>query len=139
MITRQRQSGMSIPGILAIMIMLGFFVMCGLRMAPPYFEYLSVKEIISNIAGEHDAKTMSTRQIRRKIANIFNSNQIYELQPKEVEIFRQDGKTYVDANYEVRLPVMGRIDMVLKFDDVLFVMGNPEPLVGAEIPKKPKY
>ncbi|MEH6634521.1 MAG: DUF4845 domain-containing protein [Halioglobus sp.] len=139
MITRQRQSGMSIPGILAILIMLGFFVMCGLRMAPPYFEYLSVKEIISNIAGEHDAKKMSVRQIRRKIANIFNSNQIYELHPKEVEIFRTDGKTYVDANYEVRLPVMGRIDMVLKFDDVFFVMGNPEPLVGAAIPKKPKF
>ena len=41
--TRQRQSGMSIPGILVIMIMVGFFVMCAIRMAPPYFEYLSVK------------------------------------------------------------------------------------------------
>ena len=136
MITRKRQSGMSIPGILAIMIMLGFFVMCGLRMAPPYFEYLSVKEIISTIAGDHEATTQSVRQIRRKISNIFNSNQIYELHPKEVEIFRKNGKTYIDANYEVRLPVMGRIDAVLKFDDIFFVMGNPEPLVGSAIPKK---
>ena len=136
MITRQRQSGMSIPGILAIMIMVGFFVMCGVRMAPPYFEYLSVKKILSDIAVEHNAETLSIRQIRLKLSNIFNSNQIYELDYKDVEIFRKNGKTYMDGNYEVRLPVMGRIDMVLKFDDVFYVMGNPEPLTGSAVPKR---
>ncbi len=44
--TRHSQAGLSIPAILVIAIMVGFFVMCGIRMAPKYFEYLSVREII---------------------------------------------------------------------------------------------
>jgi hypothetical protein len=124
MITRRRQAGMSIPGMLVIAIMVGFFVMCGLRMAQPYFEYLSVKEIISKIAREYDPKTETVGDIRRSIANLFNTNQIYELQPKDVEVYRKDGKTYIDASYEVRVPVAGRIDAVMKFDDLLYVAGE---------------
>lgn len=134
--THQRQSGMSIPGILAVMIMVGFFLMCAVRMSPAYFEYLSVKQIISKIAMEHDPESQGIRQIRRKIADIFNTNQIYLLQPEEVEIFRKKGKTYIDAGYEVRLPVMGRIDAVLNFDDLLFVVGNPEPIPASSVSKK---
>jgi hypothetical protein len=122
---RQRQSGMSIPGMLLIAIMVGFFVMCAIRMAPPYFEYLSVKEIVQKVALDYDPATESTGQIRRKLANLFNTNQIYELDPKDVEVYRKDGKTYIDANYEVRIPVMGRIDAVLKFDDLLYIAGTP--------------
>ncbi len=132
---RQRQSGMSIPGLLIIMIMVGFFLMCAIRMAPPYFEYLSVKDIISRIAGEHDSEKQGISQIRRQIANIFNSNQIYELDPREVEVYRKKGKTYIDANYEVRIPIMGRIDAVLNFDDLLFVTGSPEPIAASSVPK----
>jgi hypothetical protein len=128
--TYRRQTGLSIPGILAIMIMVGFFLMCAIRMSPPYFESLSVRDIISRIVMEPDAGTGSIRQIRRKIENIFNSNQIYELQPKDVDIYRKKGKTYVDARYEVRLPIMGRIDAVLKFDDLLYVVGTPTPIAA---------
>jgi len=116
---------MSIPGMLLIAIMVGFFVMCAIRMAPPYFEYLSVKEIVQKVALDYDPATESTGQIRRKLDNLFNTNQIYELDPKDVEVYRKDGKTYIDANYEVRIPVMGRIDAVLKFDDLLYVAGTP--------------
>jgi hypothetical protein len=135
--TRQRQTGMSIPGMLVIAIMVGFFVMCIIRMTPPYFEYLSVKDIIQQVVMEHEPETQSIGQIRRRIDNLFNTNQIYELQAKDVEVYRKDGKTFIDASYEVRIPVMGRIDAVLKFDDLKYVAGNPTPLTGlAEKSKK---
>ena len=128
--TRQRQSGMSIPGMLAIAVMVGFFIMCIVRMTGPYLEYLSVKSIIEEVVTEHDPETNSIGDIRRRISALFNTNQIYELRPKEVEVFRKDGKTYVDARYEVRLPIMGPIDAVLRFDDLLYMAGDPTPLTG---------
>ncbi len=134
--TRQRQTGMSIPGMLAVAIMVGFFVMCIIRMAPPYTEYLSVKSIIEQVTMEFDPQTQSIGDIRRRIDFMFNTNQIYELKHKDVEVFRKDGKTFIDARYEVRVPVMGRIDAVLKFDDLLYVTGNPTPLTGLAEPKK---
>jgi len=49
---RQRQAGMSIPGMLVIAIMVGFFVMCAIRMTPIYLEYLTVKRIMEDVSSE---------------------------------------------------------------------------------------
>lgn len=122
--TSQRQAGLSIPGMLLIAAMVGFFVMCGIRMVPPYFEYLSVREIITTIAREHNPEEENIGDIRRRVANTFNTNQIYDLKPKDVQVYRKEGETFIDASYEVRVPVMGRIDAVLNFDDLKFVAGN---------------
>ena len=128
MITRRRQSGMSLLGTLCVVFMLGFFAMCLIRMFPPYFEYLTVRTIISKIAMDADSTIETNSTIRRKIANVFNSNQINQLTPSDVKVYRLKGKTYIDANYEVRLPIVWRVDAVLKFDDLLYRVGDPEPL-----------
>jgi Domain of unknown function (DUF4845) len=128
MATRQHQSGMSILGILAILIMLGFFAMNIIRMTPPFLEYLSVKDVIARTAMDSETVELSNSDIRRKISKIFNTNQIYLLDAKDIEIFSKGGKTFIDANYEVRLPVVWKIDSILTFDDLLYEVGNPEPL-----------
>ena len=134
--TRQRQSGMSILGILSIMLMVGFFIMCAVRIVPPYVEYLSVKDIVSRVAAETDPVTESPSDVRRKFANIFNTNQIYKLDYRDVEIYPKNGKMYIDANYEVRLPIIWRLDAVLKLDDLLYEVGSPKPLSEPPVDKK---
>ncbi|MDA8752832.1 DUF4845 domain-containing protein [Halieaceae bacterium] len=121
---RKRQAGMSIPGMLAIAIMVGFFVMCAIRMVPGYFEYLTVKEIVTKVATEFNPEEDTIADIRRKLANLLNTNQVYGIQPREIEVFRKDGKTYIDARYEVRIPVLGRIDAVMNFDDLEMQAGK---------------
>ncbi len=124
---RHSQSGMSVIGMLAIGIMVGFFIMCGVRMMPPYMEYLTVKQIVSKVASENAAEDVTIPDLRRRIANLFNTNQIYALQPRDVKVYRKDGKTYVDASYEVRTPVAGKVDAIMNFDDLKFVVGDPAP------------
>lgn len=121
---RSRQQGMSIPGMLVVAAMVGFFIMCVLRMAPHYFEYLSVREIITKIAQEHNPEEEDIADIRRRIATVFNTNQIYDLQPKDVEVYRKDGRTFIDARYEARVPIMGNVDAVMNFDDLEIETGK---------------
>jgi len=40
------------------------------------------------------------------------------LKPKDVEVFTKDGRTFIDARYESRVPIMGNIDAVMHFDDL---------------------
>jgi hypothetical protein len=112
------QRGMSIPGMLLIAAMVGFFVMCTIRMAPRYMEYLSIREIVETVAREYNPEEEDLPDIRRRIDTMFNTNQIYDLQPKDVEIFHKDGHTYIDASYESRVPIMGNVDAVMTFDDL---------------------
>ncbi len=116
--TLSYQRGMSIPGMMLVAVMVGFFVMCAIRLAPRYLEYLSIREIIGTIANEYNPEEEDIPDIRRRIDTMFNTNQIYDLQPKDVEVFHKDGRTYIDANYESRVPIMGNVDAVMTFDDL---------------------
>ena len=122
---RQRQAGMSMWGILVVTIMAGFYVLCIVKLVPIYTEYLSVKEILTKVAKEHQPGTTTTGQMRRRLDNLFNTNQIYGLKPSEVEIYRKGGKTFIDGNYEGRVTIAGQLDVVLRFDDLLLVAGQP--------------
>lgn len=122
---RQRQSGMSIPGMLIIAIMAGFYVLCAVKLIPVYTEYLSIKQILTTVADEYVPGTTTTGQIRRKLENMFNTNQIYAMEARDVQVYRKGGKTFLDANYEGRVTISGRLDVVLRFDDLLFVAGQP--------------
>ena len=129
-----RQSGISMLGILAILAVVGFIALCAIRMTPPFFEFLSVKRVVSSIALEPETRDMSNRQIRRRIENIFHSNQIYDLKASEIDIIRKRGVTYIDARYEVRMPLLWRIDAIMRFDDLLYPLGESQPI--EEIPAK---
>lgn len=55
---------------------------------------------------------------------MFNTNQIYDLKPKDVEVFRKDGRTFIDARYEARVPIMGNVDAIMNFDDLEIETGR---------------
>lgn len=118
MYTLSKQRGMSIPGMLAVAAMVGFFAMCIIRMAPHYFEYLSIREIVESVAADYKREENTISDIRRRIDTMFNTNQIYDLKPKDVEVFHKDGRTFIDARYEARVPLMGNISAVMTFDDL---------------------
>lgn len=130
--TRRRQSGMSIFGILGILAMLGFFALCIIRMTPPYVEYLSVRDVVQNIVADPETQQRSATEIRRRMAMIFHTNQIKGLKYEDVSVYNKSGKKYIDASYEVRLPIMWRIDAVLRFDDLLYMVGDVRPLTGKD-------
>lgn len=122
--TFSQQRGMSIPGMLIIAAMVGFFIMCVIRLGPRYLEYLSIREIVTTIAREYNPEEQDLGDIRRRVDTMFNTNQIYDMNPKEVEIFHEKGKTYIDANYEVRVPIMGIVDAIMTFDDLEIETGD---------------
>jgi hypothetical protein len=112
------QRGMSLPAIMMVVAMVAFFLMCGIRMLPRYMEYLSIREIVETVAREYNPDEEDLGDIRRRIDTMFNTNQINDLQPKDVEIFHKEGRTYIDASYEARVPIMGIVDAVMTFDDL---------------------
>ncbi len=123
--TRSRQSGMSLLGMLTIAIMVVFFAMCGLKMGPSYFEYRAVKGIITKVATEYGAESKTARELRRSISTNLNTSQILGIHAKDIDIYREEGKTFIDANYESRVEIMGSIDAIISFDDLKFEVGKP--------------
>lgn len=115
---------MGLLGLLIIAIMVGFFVMSAIRILPGYLEYMSVRDIVARVASEYDRDGDTFSDLRRKLADYFNTNQIKTLNPKDIEITRNEGDVIIDASYEQRIPLVWRIDAIVKYDDLVFVAGE---------------
>ena len=119
-----RQRGIGILGILIIMIMVGFFVMAGLRVAPGYFEYLTLRDIVKRVASEFNKDTDTISDIRRSLADFLNTNQITAISYKEIIIERREGEIIIDASHEDRQALFWRFDVLVKYDDLQYTAGT---------------
>ncbi len=61
----RRQAGMSFVGLVVIATMVGFFVLCGIKLIPSYVEYLSVKQVSIRLAKEYVEGEDTIGDIRR--------------------------------------------------------------------------
>ncbi|MEP5763049.1 MAG: DUF4845 domain-containing protein [Halieaceae bacterium] len=121
MSSRNRQSGMSLLGILIVMGLLSFFLMVSIRLIPTYMEGRSVKSALELVAEGATSK-QSLSEITKRIATTFNTNRIEAIKPREVKVYRDKGKIVIDANYETRTPLFDGVDAVLMFTDNIIVI-----------------
>ena len=113
-----RQRGFSFWGIALNVLIFGAFLVTVLRVAPLYVEYLTVKDVIARAGAEYDPSKQGLGDIRTHIRKLLNTSQIYVITADDVEIVREKGKVVIDANYEVRFPLVWIIDGVMKFEDL---------------------
>lgn len=115
---------MGLLGLLIIALMVGFFVMSAVKVAPGYIDYLAMRDIAIRIAGEYNKERDTFGTLRRKFGDYMNTNQIYAIQPSDIEFRREKGKVVIDAGYEQRVPLFWRIELVMRYDDLVFIAGE---------------
>lgn len=117
----RRQDGVSILGVLILLALLSFFLTVSIRLAPPWLEGRSIKSAITSVA-EASSPQNSLQDVTKRIQSTFNTNRIEAISPRDVKVYRDEGKIIIDANYETRTPLFRNVDAVLMFNDNIVVI-----------------
>lgn len=118
MYLRNSQLGVSKIGLLILLATVAFFLLCAFRMIPVYMDDRYIQTALRSL--EDDAATineMSDRDIRRKISNFYMVNNVRNHSANELEIDRGPDGVIVSMIYEVRLPLIYNIDVVMSFEN----------------------
>lgn len=110
------QRGASFTSWVAIVGLLIFAFVTGVKLMPVYLEYYSVRSMLKDIAG--DTSINNTSGLRRKIDDYLNVNSLYTIQSDYFTVVTLPEKQNAKAlavNYEVRKPWFGNIDFLLTF------------------------
>ena len=105
------------------LLLLGAGLVLILRLLPGYVEYMTVKDLISRAASEHDARTDTIPDLRTRLAKLLTTNQINDTTIEDIRIYRERGVIVIDANYENRFSLVWILDGVMKFDDLIVETG----------------
>ncbi|WP_407896868.1 DUF4845 domain-containing protein [Ferrigenium sp. UT5] len=87
-----------------------------LKIVPSYLHSMQISHIFNEIVADpamQDAPISAVEMSYRKRASI---NYIEDLKVEDIEIVREGGALSLSASYEVRIPLMGNVSLVLAFN-----------------------
>ena len=116
---KRRVAGFGLWAITTNLVFLGLLLIAALRMAPTYFEYLAVKDILLRAVVEQPVSGETIPQLRNRLAALLMTNQVRGVEIDDITIYSERGVIVVDARYEVRFPLVWILDGVMQFDDLV--------------------
>lgn len=118
---KNKQAGMSLYALLIILLVAGFFMLLGFKLVPAYAENMYIRSALKSLAEEHSTELaqMNKGKIRTELSRFYMLNNVRSDGAKALEIDRQKERTLIIVAYEVRVPIIGNVDAVMSFNNVL--------------------
>lgn len=112
---KRSQSGITLLGFIILLGVVGFFAYVGMKVAPMYMEYYSVKRSLADMAKESDIAQADAASIRDRFNRRMNVSYVENIKPENIKIARSDRGLDVTVEYEVRRSLVGNLDVVGRF------------------------
>ena len=116
---KRRDAGFGLWAMTTNLVFLGLLLIAVLRVAPGYFEYLTVKDILTRAVVEQPVSGETAAQLRNRLAALLVTNQVRGVEIDDIAIYPERCVIVVDARYETRFPLFWVLDGVMQFDDLV--------------------
>lgn len=113
---KYNQLGMTGLGWITILALIMFFALITIRLVPVYMEAFKVNTILESLEREPRMTQKSNGEIMRLITNRFSVDAVRFVNPnRDIFIENENGILTIEADYEIRTPMFGNIDVVAHF------------------------
>jgi Tfp pilus assembly protein PilE len=109
---KNRQQGISLAGLILVLMVLGLFALLAIKVVPSYIEYRSVRDGVARAkaAGGGVVEMQSTFD---KFAEI---NNISAIHGRDLVISREGETPEISFDYEKRIPLTEHATLVIDYD-----------------------
>ncbi len=114
---RSAEHGVSLLGILFVLLLVGFALTVLFRVGPLYLDDYTVRKSFAAL-GDGDARNLSDQAIRQTLYKNFVVNNVDSIDLKQVRIDRDAARVLVSLYYERRVVFLSNLDVVAKFNNV---------------------
>lgn len=119
-----RQQGMTLISFMVLFIMVGFYILLGLKMLPIYIEHYKVKTTLNNLKTEPGLVEKSPREIMSLLQKRWDINSIDRIKVDNSLSVEKSGESIIiDLDYEVEQPIISNVSALVKFKET-YTMGG---------------
>jgi hypothetical protein len=114
----RKQRGMSMLGVLTIVMMSAVLLITALKLAPVYMEYYKIVDVIDQVKQDPSLKGAPKDKIIIAINKRLNTNDVRSLTRNDYRVTKIQGRNAytIEFYYEVRTPLFGNLSMVAEFE-----------------------
>jgi len=110
---RKYQSGISLLGLLVAAAFLIAIALLGMKLAPSYIEFYSIKKALVSITQEKAGG--SPAEIRKAFDAHCTIDAISSVGPQDLEITKEGGEVVVAVSYRKEIPLVANVGVYINF------------------------
>jgi hypothetical protein len=122
---RVRQGGMTLISFLLLLGLLGFCAVVLVRVAPIYFEHYMIRSTLQSLESDRDLRNKSREEIFELLRRRWEINNIEDVTTGNVKLERGEQSLNLKLQYDVVRHVLGNLDVVVRFDDLVVIELKP--------------
>jgi hypothetical protein len=109
-----RQRGVTFFGMIVVAIIVVFVALLGLRVAPAYIEYFSVKKAVTGIAASPEGKG-TVADIRKAFDRRAQIDDITVISAADLDISKEGGDVVISFAYPKKVPLFSNVSLYFDF------------------------
>ena len=118
---RRPQQGMTFLGLLCILVLVGFVVYAGIRLAPVYLNYMNIVRTLDAVAADFKGDNPSPEAIRTSLSRHWEVQAITAVEDKDIEITKDDSGVSMHVAYDDSVPYVANVSLSVHFEKTVKV------------------
>ncbi len=114
-----QQRGMSLIGMLLLMIVIAFAALIAMKVVPMYIQYYSIKSTVESIRKEPQLAQMSAQDIHNAIQKRFDIGYVDNISARDLKIRNERNGRVLDLVYEDERELFYKMFVVLKVNEAI--------------------
>ncbi len=113
--TGKYQQGMTVYGVAFILLLIGFTTFTILKLFPVYMENFTISASLESLEKDPDQQFLGVMAVRSALMKRFGMNNVTQAGADDITITREGQIYYVDVDYEVQVPFIKNISLLVTF------------------------
>ena len=110
-----KQRGVSISGLLVWLVLLIFAAIFTMKLVPAYIEYAQINKIFNTIAHDPELQGGTIKNVRESYSKRAMIDNVSVLAADDIEIAKGASGISLSASYQVKIPLVANISLLLDF------------------------
>ena len=106
-----RQRGLTILGLVVLVVVLGFLAVAALRVAPTFIEYRAIQSAVKKAK----ASATTVAEIQKAFDRSAAIDEITALSGKDLEMTKEDEEIVVSYAYTKKIPLFGPVSLTIDY------------------------
>mgnify|MGYP003411264874 FL=1 len=115
----KQQCGLTVIGMLLLIVVLGFMALIAIKVIPMYVQYFTIKSSIESIRKEPPLAQMGLTEIQIAIQKRFDVGYVDKITAKDLKLRNERSGRVLDLVYEDDQPLFYGLHVVLKVNEAV--------------------
>ncbi len=111
----KKQRGVSLLGLIAVLVLLGVGAMLGFKLFNPYLQYFTIQKTFKALTQNPEIKSGNRREILNAYQRLTLIDSITAIAEDDIEITKAGNTLVISANYSVKIPLVSNFSLVIDF------------------------